>query len=284
MAITFGKVKNKYTELLGTMEVRPEWKDRIEKAALRIAVNRDRYEEVSKSTNVPWEVIAAIHNLEGSCNFNTHLHNGDSLQRKTVHVPKGRPDGTPPFTWEESAEDALTFDGLNEVDWSSDEAMCFALEKYNGLGYLQSHPKVLSPYLWSGTNHYTKGKYVEDGTWSSSEVSQQIGAIPLIMKLREQKKEVRVADITPYSKKLSVIGKIRGFMGAVWASIAGLFTMENFDNTKRILEPFKQFVWDYKLWLAGSTCAALWLVFKYLEWSTVQDFKEGRYTPSKMDE
>jgi peptidoglycan hydrolase-like protein with peptidoglycan-binding domain len=44
---------------------------------------------------------------------------------------------------------------------------------------------VKSPYLWSFSNHYTKGKYVGDGRWSETAVSQQCGAMVLLKRLQE---------------------------------------------------------------------------------------------------
>jgi hypothetical protein len=59
------------------------------------------------------------------------------------------------------------------------------LERYNGWGYRLYHPHVLSPYLWSGSNHYTSGRYVADGTWSETAVSQQIGAAVILRRMAE---------------------------------------------------------------------------------------------------
>ena len=35
---------------------------------------------------------------------------------------------------------------------------------------------INTPYLWSFSNHYTRGKFTSDGNWDSSAVSQQCGA------------------------------------------------------------------------------------------------------------
>jgi len=59
------------------------------------------------------------------------------------------------------------------------------LEGYNGFGYRTRHPEVLSPYLWSYSNHYESGKYVADGTFSPSAVSQQCGAAILLRRMSE---------------------------------------------------------------------------------------------------
>jgi len=61
------------------------------------------------------------------------------------------------------------------------------LEKYNGTGYRLYHPQVKTPYLWSYSNYYIRGKYVRDGTFSNSAVSKQIGAGILLRVMVEKK-------------------------------------------------------------------------------------------------
>ena len=75
------------------------------------------------------------HGLESAFSFRTHLHKGDPLTARTVHYAPGRPaSGQPPFTWLESALDALTMQGLGGLgDWSIGQALD-GLERYNGLG------------------------------------------------------------------------------------------------------------------------------------------------------
>ena len=65
-------------------------------------------------------------------------------------------------------------------EWTISKTLDF-LEKWNGLGYRKYHPDVNTPYLWSGTNHYEKGKYVSDGKWDKNAVSKQPGTV-LILK------------------------------------------------------------------------------------------------------
>lgn len=133
---------------------------------------------------MPWRVVAVIHNMEGSLNFQTHLHNGDPLSGYTYHVPKGRlMEGHPVFTWEASAVDAMLLDALDREDWSTIGDTLLNIELFNGSGYLRFHPDVPSPYLFSWTNLYTRGKYVEDGHWSSTAISQQCGAAALLKNL-----------------------------------------------------------------------------------------------------
>jgi hypothetical protein len=71
------------------------------------------------------------------------------------------------------------------VDWSLPGAL-YQLERYNGWGYRMHHPSVLTPYLWSFSNHYTSGKYVADGTWSNTAISKQCGAGVILRRMAER--------------------------------------------------------------------------------------------------
>jgi len=103
-----------------------------------------------------------------------------------VQVPAGRPKaGRPPYTWEVSAADALRYDGLDKVtDWSP-ERVAYELEGYNGWGYRLYRRGMPSPYLWSFSNHYTRGKYSADGKFDPALVSQQCGAMLILKRILE---------------------------------------------------------------------------------------------------
>ena len=165
---------------------RREWEVRAKQEADTIAMVRATYKLVEASTRVPWWVIGVIHQLEGGGSFKTHLHNGDPLTAHTKHFPKGRPmvGHEPPFSWEESAIDALRYDGLCELrDWTRAAVVLDTLERYNGVGYRKRH--VASPYLWSGSLHYFKGKFVRDGVFDPNSQSKQVGCA-LVLKHLER--------------------------------------------------------------------------------------------------
>ena len=180
-------LKLEYRGLFDTCVINRNRKAEIDAIVEKIVKNQKRYETVAEPLKIPWYFIAVIHNMESSMNFKTHLHNGDSLQKRTVHVPSGRPkSGNPPFTWEESATDAMKYKKLDKWDDWSIPGMLYKLEEYNGWGYRKYHPEVLTPYLWSFTNHYAKGKYTADGSFSNSAVSEQCGAAALLRRLAEE--------------------------------------------------------------------------------------------------
>jgi lysozyme family protein len=181
-------LKKEYETLYATMQINSDRVDDADSIIDDIVANKEKYKAVEQATGFPWFVIAAIHSLEASLNFNTHLHNGDPLSAKTVHVPAGRPPGNPPFTWPKSAIDALKYRGQPWPEWSdwSVAGTLYYLEAYNGWGYRQCHSEVKSPYLWSFCNHYTKGKYASDGHFDPNLVSQQCGAAVIIKRLEQR--------------------------------------------------------------------------------------------------
>ena len=195
--ISFPELRDEYAGLWAEMAIRREKLPEVDSIVDRIVRHKEAYRAVERLTNVPWFAIAVIHSLEAGGDFTCHLHNGDPLTARTVHVPAGRPaSGNPPFTWEQSAVDAVQLDGLTAVtDWSV-EHLAYQFENFNGWGYRRYHPPVKSPYLWSYSNHYTRGKYVGDGQWSETAVSRQCGAMVLLKRLQE-KGEIRLDYARP---------------------------------------------------------------------------------------
>lgn len=148
----------------------------------KIMKHQDQYQKVEDATGVPWFVVASIHHMESGLDFSTHLHNGDPLTKRTYHVPAGRPKaGSPPFAWYESAIDALGGEGAHKHKaWPLGYCLSF-LETYNGLGYRKRG--LPTPYLWSYTDQYVKGRYVADGKFDPNSVSKQIGCVAVIKTL-----------------------------------------------------------------------------------------------------
>ena len=105
------QLRNEYRQRFKTAEVRETQGPRRQRRR-QPRGQEDPLRAVGTPLDIPWWFVAVIHDLEASRNFNAHLHNGDPLTHRTVHVPKNRPPGNPPFTFEESARDALTLDGL----------------------------------------------------------------------------------------------------------------------------------------------------------------------------
>ncbi len=182
-ATGFAAIAAEYDALFAAMHPLPDWRDRIEAARLAVIANRDRYQPVAQATGVPWAFIAIVHRLESGGDFSRHLHNGDPLTARTVNVPAGRPtSGQPPFTWGQSAEDALRGQALDgDVAWTLARFL-FELERYNGFGY--RFRGLATPYLWSGSDRYSHGKFVRDGVFDPAAVSRQIGGAVILRALQ----------------------------------------------------------------------------------------------------
>lgn len=181
---------SEYTQLFNSCKIRPEKFAAVDQSINLILAGRKQYEMVETKIKVPWYFTGIVHCLEGRVNFETHLHNGDPLTARTKNVPSDRPrPGSPPFTWQQSAIDALQIKKLDAwTDWSI-PGLLFQFERYNGFGY---RPRgINSPYLWSFSNHYVKGKFVQDGIYNENAVSKQTGAAVLLRRLSERQIAVR---------------------------------------------------------------------------------------------
>ena len=143
--------------------------------------NKNRYQTVATATNMPAELIAALHWRESSGNFNTYLHQGDPLGRPAVHVPTNIPIF---YEWEDAAIHAINMkDSLQDQleitqETRNPNAIATYAEAYNGLGYHNRNQS--SPYVFAGTDQYSSGKYVGDGVFRQNVVDQQLGVMPMV--------------------------------------------------------------------------------------------------------
>jgi lysozyme family protein len=152
--------------------------------------NKSRYISIAKRAGMPeiaWLFIAVSHYRESTQNFAASLAQGDPLADKngqpikSVHVPADRGPFYPPNAFEDAAVDALVKCAPKAAfltDWTIG-GMLTNLERFNGLGY--ANKGIPSPYIWSGTDQYTVGKYVADGVFDPNKVDKQLGCAGLIL-------------------------------------------------------------------------------------------------------
>ena len=197
-----------YEDLYTHTEISLDRLPEVENIIDEILKYKPRYQSVGEPLGIPWYFVGIIHNMECSRQFSKHLHNGDPLTARTIQVPKGRPKtGQPPFSWEDGAKDALMCKNLDKInDWSLARIL-YELERYNGWGYRLYHPHVYSPYLWSCSNKYSKGKYIADGTWSDTAVSKQIGAAILLRRLEERNEIILFSEPSLIGKTFFTFSK-----------------------------------------------------------------------------
>jgi lysozyme family protein len=184
-APSYSTLAPEYREHFATCAPQPA--TRGEREAALLLTHRDRYTALAHTfpNQLPWFAIGLIHLMEADADFGCHLHNGDPLGRRTVHEPAGRPPGQPPFTWEQSARDALTqarWPLVPAAEWADVAGVLYQLEAYNGWGPRLYH-QARTAYLWAGSNLEQPGKYVTDGHWSSMATSAQTGAAVILKRL-----------------------------------------------------------------------------------------------------
>lgn len=171
-----------------TIQLRPQALIRLDKLVARYQRTKDRYAHVTglRRGGMPAPVIFGVHYREADNAFGTHLANGDPLTHRTIHVPKGRiPNIPPPYTWEVGAEDALYVDRHEDrINWRSRSAALREIENYNGGGYRKRG--LPSPYVYSGTTIYTRGKYVADGRFDPVAVDSQLGVAAILKRMQDR--------------------------------------------------------------------------------------------------
>lgn len=201
MAFKFSDLQQEYADLWKSMVIREDKKNAVGAVAAKIKSKENLYKEVSAKTGVPTVFIGIVHSLESGCDDTKHLHNGDPLSGHTKRVPKGRPvEGNPPFNWIDSAVDALKLKNLDAIkDWPV-ERIAYELERYNGMGHQMVPSRGNSPYLWSFTNHYTRGKFTSDGNFDPGAVSGQCGGMALLKLFIDGGEKIESTEPTPEIK------------------------------------------------------------------------------------
>jgi lysozyme family protein len=169
-------------------KINPKDSIRLDQEVAFYQRNAYRYEAISKmrANGVPAPALFCLHMRESDNNFRCHPHEGSPLTHRTRDIPKGRLPypKLPPFTFEESAEDAYyTVDKLDQKDWSNLQSSLDAIELFNGPGY-RSPGRPPSPYLWAGTTIERPGKFVSDGRFSKTAVDGQLGCAAVLKRMQ----------------------------------------------------------------------------------------------------
>lgn len=304
----FQALKAEYAQKWANMDISPNRVLLAQQQASKIVVNRTIYEGLQAKTNVPWHFIGLLHLRESNCNFGTHLHNGDPLTARTVHVPVGYPrTGTAPFSFEYSAIDALKLMGYTAItDWSI-ERIAYCFEKYNGFGYRKYN--VPSAYLWASSNQYTKGKFVRDGVFNGNVVDKQLGAmvvlkclLDLIQEPVAQIETTQIQDLIdeqpntptanvqrPTNKEMSEASfkwKVTDILHWIFGgSAVGGVSLQSLDaanitTVKNYTDAAKEFIDAYGFVLFLLLCGAGTALVMILRSRMKTDVQEGRSTPS----
>ncbi len=168
-------------------QVNPRSTIALDSAVALYQRTRSRYQtiEAMRPNGVPAPILFCLHYRESDNNFRCHAHEGSPLVHRTRDEPKGRLlSPNPPYTFEQSAEDAYYVcerPPLDRTDWHSPQAALDKMESFNGFGYRAKG--IAAPYLWSGTSLYHGGKYVRDGVFSRTAQDGQLGCAAILKRM-----------------------------------------------------------------------------------------------------
>lgn len=165
----------------------PAQKADVAKFKQHYEANKGRYESIGKEAGVPGPLVAALHWREKTGGpFDVYLHNGQKLGQPTTMVPRGVNFGKGEFdkaavaglNQQKRCKEAL---GMDENTTDKAKMAAFA-ESWNGQGYDMRNTS--SPYVYSGTDQYSAGKFLETpghkSWYSPTTVDAQTGVIPLV--------------------------------------------------------------------------------------------------------
>ena len=173
------KMKREYRQMFDAAIIRSGREDEVAWCVKQIEHYKPYYERIAAVIGCPWWFCGLIHGMEASFKWGW-LANGDSLNGKTVRVPKNLvvPGRTPPYDFVEAGVVSLKHHGLDvNKDWSLERCL-YWLESYNGWGYRYHDDN--SDYLWSFTNFEKAGRYVADGKWDPNVWSNQVGCVAML--------------------------------------------------------------------------------------------------------
>lgn len=327
---TLKSTKASYRAAWDNMIIHPHVLPVAQRKADQIISFKDRYLPLEAITGVPWYFIGLVHMRESNNNFNTHLHNGDPLNvkvngvltfKRTTHVPYNRPKAPPKngktYTFEESAIDALLGEfGTAKIDWSI-EQIALLQETFNGFGYRNMGRP--SPYLWAGSNQYSRGKYIRDRVYDPTVVDSQLGVMVVLKcvmdKLQGQVEAVPTAaiqeTITPVasdepapqdgpispaadtkrpttkelrkvSTKFNLLAWMRNLLGwgAVGTTGAKALDASNIVATKSYIDTLNAFISDYGIFLFIIAIIAAFTITYIVMEKMKGDVEDDRYLPS----
>lgn len=178
------------TRRWNSMVVKPQFAAAGRKFAARALRHKDAYVALSEAIktlynkHVPWWFIPLVHEREcvgGVDNWTCNIAQGWAFNQKS----KNKPYNGPFSSWRVAAIQALVNEAphaASNTNWSGGGLLTIG-EQYNGLGYANKGRP--SPYVWSGTNQYVKGKYVADGKYDPNAVDSQLGMAVALKMLME---------------------------------------------------------------------------------------------------
>lgn len=197
-------------------KILPSRQAEVAKVAARLCASeaKARYEEIEKATDVPWFVIAVIHEREASQDFTCQLGQGNPLNQISRNVPRGmgpyfnHPTDSPlQDAFYRCAVDTLENTAPYAArwkDWTAGGALTL-LMLYNGIGYWLYHNHEPSPYDWGATDQEQRGKYIDDGSYSASAWDSQVGCAAMLKQMMLIDSTIKFMDSSSLVPSIPII-------------------------------------------------------------------------------
>ena len=218
------------TKRWNSVKVKPSFMAASRKFASLAMVHKAEYEDIAHEImvrygyHIPWWFIPLVHEREcrkGVDNWNCNIAQGVNYNLHS-HL---KPYNGPFPSFKEAAIDALVIEApqaARNENWSGGGSMSIA-ERYNGLGYARMGRS--SPYVWSGTDKYIRGKYIADGKYDPDEVDNQVGIAVALKALMELDPTIQLDGDHPGQGKVNRKAEgtvVTGASGGLLASINAL--------------------------------------------------------------
>lgn len=228
---------------------KPSFQAAARKFAKRAMEHKYEYEqiaaEVSRKTghHVPWWFIPLVHEREcvrGVDNWTCNIAQGCKYSVKCNVIPHSGPFSS----FLEAAVDALIVQAPHAgkwTNWSGGGVMTIA-EAYNGTGYARMGKS--SPYIWSGTDQYVRGKYVADHKYDPNAVDTQLGVAISLKALMELDSSITLdgdlpgQDTTGRKAETTVVATGGGGLLASINALVPYYNLTWFDITGTALVVF----------------------------------------------
>lgn len=178
------------TKRAARVVVKPAFAKAAVKRAASMLGHKAQYQRIAEEImqrhqlHVPWWAIPLVHEREcvrGVDNWDCNIAQGELYNIKSRIIPHSGPF----VSFNAAAMDALVVQAPQLAKWNnwSLGGVATINEMYNGTGYAKRG--LPSPYVWSGTNIYVKGKYVRDGKYDPNAIDTQIGVIVTLKALMQ---------------------------------------------------------------------------------------------------
>lgn len=150
--------------------------------------------------------------------------------------------------------------------------------------------------LWRGSRNSWQGhvgfvsRFSDKYVWlvggnQNNMVSEQRFSINKVLGYRwpnEVAKQVTVAkEVRKNSTKLSLLHKLRTFGLFLFTTISGIFSLETLGTINEIAAGLRGFLADNVILITLGGIGLTWFVLKWIEGKSINDYINGRYTPSK---